>query len=180
MHYYQEIRSHGCGRAQKTGRNHMYFQDISTIDELKKAYRKLAFKHHPDRGGNEKIMKAVNAEYEVLFDKLNVADENGNTKYTMNDGFREMINRIINLDGLDIEICGSWIWVSGETKKHKEAFKAAGYFWASKKKMWYWRPEEAKVRRSPGMGMDYIRNMYGSETIKAADPKEKKGKQITA
>lgn len=159
-----------------------YFININTIDELKKAYRKLAFKHHPDRGGNEEAMKAVNAEYEVLFKKLNITDETtGESKYNMNDGFREMINRIINLEGLEIEICGMWVWVSGSTKEHKDALKEAGFFWASKKKMWYWRPEEAKIRRSSGIkDMDYIRHMYGSETVKAADKKEKDSKKITA
>ncbi|VBB08454.1 Hypothetical protein LUCI_3726 [Lucifera butyrica] len=158
----------------------MYFQNISTIDELKKAYRKLAFKYHPDRGGDTEIMKAVNAEYEALFKKLNVTDANGQSKYNLNDGFREMIDRIINLDGLEIEICGSWIWVSGETKKHKDALNEVGYFFARKKKMWYWRPEEAKVRRSSGIkDMDYIRHMYGSETVKTAE-KKKNANQITA
>lgn len=153
----------------------MYFTSISTIEELKKAYRKLAFKHHPDRGGDEEIMKAINAEYEALFKKLNVADEKGESKYNLDDGFREMINKIINLEGLEIEICGLWVWVSGNTKEHKETLKESGFFWASKKKMWYWRPEEAKVRRSSGIkDMDYIRNMYGSETIKKAAKDDKK------
>ena len=104
----------------------MYFENINTIDELKKAYRKLAFKHHPDRGGNAVIMIAINAEYEALFKKLNTGDgTTGKAKYNMNDGFREIIDKIINLDGLDIEICGLWIWVSGNTKEHKGILKEA-------------------------------------------------------
>lgn len=159
-----------------------YFANINTIEELKKAYRKLAFKHHPDRGGDTEIMKVINAEYETLFKKLNVADASGQGKYDLNDGFREMIEKIINLSGLEIEICGLWVWVGGNTKEHKEALKEAGFYWASKKKMWYWRPEEAKVRRSTGIkDMDYIRNMYGSETVKAAEKKEDVAKKrITA
>ena len=154
----------------------MYFNNVNTIEELKKAYRKLAFKHHPDKGGDESTMKAINAEYENLFKKLNVADgATGESKYNMNDGFREMINKIINLDGLEIEICGKWVWVSGNTREHKDALKEAGFFWASKKKMWYWRPEEAKIRRSTGIkDMDYIRHVYGSETVKTGATEKKK------
>jgi len=41
-----------------------------TLEELKKLYKKLSFKHHPDCGGNNDDMKIVNAEYTALFEKL--------------------------------------------------------------------------------------------------------------
>ena len=36
------------------------------------------------------------------------------------------LNAMVGLDGLDIEVCGAWVWVSGETYKHKAVFKEAG------------------------------------------------------
>jgi molecular chaperone DnaJ len=37
-------------------------------DEIKKAFRRAAVQHHPDRGGNEEKFKEVNEAYEVLKD----------------------------------------------------------------------------------------------------------------
>lgn len=36
--------------------------------EIKKAYRSMAMKHHPDRGGDEKKFKDISAAYDVLSD----------------------------------------------------------------------------------------------------------------
>ena len=40
----------------------------ASADEIKKAFRKAAIEHHPDRGGDEKKFKEVNEAYEVLKD----------------------------------------------------------------------------------------------------------------
>src|SRR6056297_1527414 len=50
------------------------YYDILGVDkdasqkEIKKAYRKLAHEHHPDKGGDEEKFKEVNEAYQVLSD----------------------------------------------------------------------------------------------------------------
>lgn len=40
----------------------------ATKDEIRKAFKKLAIKHHPDRGGDSEKFKEINAAHEVLSD----------------------------------------------------------------------------------------------------------------
>jgi curved DNA-binding protein len=40
----------------------------ASTDEIKKAYRSMAMKHHPDRGGDESKFKQINEAYEILSD----------------------------------------------------------------------------------------------------------------
>ncbi len=51
----------------------------ATQDEIWKAFKKLAIKHHPDRGGDADKFKEINAAHEVLSDpeKRKVYDKYG-------------------------------------------------------------------------------------------------------
>ncbi len=52
-----------------------------TADELKKKYRELSMKWHPDKGGDEEMMKQVNVAYETLKNKTtNAQKETSNEK----------------------------------------------------------------------------------------------------
>lgn len=43
--------------------NYFDIQEDITLEQLKKQYRKLCFKHHPDKGGNNETFQQVNKEY---------------------------------------------------------------------------------------------------------------------
>lgn len=61
--------------------------------EIKKAYRSLAMKHHPDRGGDEKKFKEISQAYEFLSDpeKRKIIDMGGdpNSQPGMGGGFNQ-------------------------------------------------------------------------------------------
>ena len=141
-----------------------------TPKEVKKAYRLAAKEFHPDRNpAGAEMMKMINAAYETLKDftgkihnqdKKKSADDSKQENYT--DAVNEALNKILDLDGLIIEVCGAWVWVSGETKKHRERLKEADFKYASKKKRWFFRPEDWKSKNRTLYSMDEIREKYGS------------------
>lgn len=71
-------------------------EKTASEDEIKKAYRKLAHKYHPDKaGGDEKRFKEINEAYQVLsdkvkrlnYDRFGTADFNGFQGGAGPDGF---------------------------------------------------------------------------------------------
>lgn len=44
-----------------------HFKNITSFDDLKNQYRKLALTNHPDKGGNTATMQEINIEYDILF-----------------------------------------------------------------------------------------------------------------
>ncbi|MCL2592404.1 MAG: DnaJ domain-containing protein [Defluviitaleaceae bacterium] len=153
-------------------KNYTYFLPLpQTAEALKKAYRKLAQKYHPDTGGDTEKMKVVNVEYAELFEKLkNIHTNADGEQYTKDtnetpEEFINIINQLIRFDGVLIEIIGSFIWVSGETKPYKEQLKALKFKWSSNKLSWYLAPNSYKKRNHKNYSMDDIRNMYDSQEV---------------
>lgn len=144
-----------------------YLKGITTLEELKKAYRTWALKLHPDRGGSTEEMQILNAEYEQLFSKVSHVHVNKEGKRYEHkvderpDEFVELIDRLLRMNGVHIEVIGYFIWLSENTKPHKDEIKALGFKWHSKKQMWYLKPEWYSKFGNREYTIDEIRSMYG-------------------
>lgn len=131
-----------------------------TPGQTKIAYREACKKYHPDiNPAGEDMMKIVNSAYEVLKD---YSGEIRDKQLDYGDLLNDALNMVGGLIGLNIEICGAWIWITGETRIHKDVLKKVGFKWASKKKAWYFRPEGFKSRSRGKTSLDEIRGKYGS------------------
>lgn len=148
-----------------------YFTNCTTLDELKKEYRRLSMIHHPDLGGDTATMQEINAQYEEAFKILKnqhnaKADENRKTTEAPEE-FINIINALLKFPGIIVELCGSWLWISGDTRPVKEELKAAGCRWSNNKKMWYWHHKEEGAKwRKGNSTMTDIRNKYGSQVYR--------------
>ncbi len=137
-----------------------------SFEEVKKAWREQAKKYHPDIcAQGDHMMKLINNAYAFLkklnYPLLKITLECDNSFEKINNA----IAMIISLEGLIIEVCGSWVWVSGDTKRHKKELKEAGFNYAAKKKMWSLSPEKKRFRKRQ-WGMEEIRDRFGSEIVR--------------
>ena len=122
----------------------MYFKDVNTLEELRRQYKELLKKYHSDNiNGSTEACQNINAEYDILFKVLKDKHENKTAKtadstahkessYNTNiydwendKVLREVLQKIINFDGIEIELVGAWLWVSGNTYAYKKELNDA-------------------------------------------------------
>lgn len=157
-----------------------HLKAAQTLNELKQLYRAFALQFHPDHGGSEEAMKQINIQFQWCFDYLKnkqnteaeAQHQKGNwhgysTTTETPEEFIEIVEKLNRLHGLIIELCGSWIWISGNTRENREALRACGCRWSTNKKLWYWRHDEdfCKKRNGKKVDIEEIRAKYGSQTL---------------
>ena len=167
-----------------------YFKDVNTLEVLRRQYRDLLKKFHPDNAnGSTEATQEINAEYDQLFKVLknrhesNSADNNesnaktdfNNMKYDFSEDakLREVLQQIITFEGINIEVCGSWIWAFDSYNYRKE-LKELGFKYASNKKAWYWHSETFRKKSHRTLSMEDIRNYYGSTEVETDGTKRLK------
>lgn len=167
-----------------------YFKNVETLEELRKQYKELLKKYHPDNpNGSTKATQEVNTEYDTLFKTLKDRHEHkteqasdtdsktdyNNMKYDFSEdeSLREMLNKIINFHGVTIEIIGNWIWCFSSYEYRKE-LKEYGFKYASQKKAWYWHSEAFRKKSHKSLSLNDIRNYYGSTEVQTEDFKRLK------
>lgn len=166
-----------------------YFKNVTTLEELRKQYKELLKKYHPDNiNGSTETTQEINTEYDNLFKVLKDRHEKettdnttgkadfNNKKYDFSEdkALREVLQKIINYEDINIEIVGCWIWVDGNTYNYKDSLKALGFRWAREKKKWYFHTEAFRKRSHKKLSMEDIRDLYGSTEIQTEETKKLK------
>lgn len=147
-----------------------YFIGVETLEELKKKYKELAKKHHPDLGGNKEKFQSMNNEYDLLFKSLKNKKANKKSNIKDNDNFKDIINELIKYNELTIEIIGSWLWISGNTYPLRDIIKNLGLLWSKGRKKWYYTADTIDGANKYYKKKTYeeLKNNYGYSKIKSA------------
>lgn len=162
-----------------------WFQNIKTLKDLRKEYRRLVVQHHPDNGGSEDVIKEINSEYDILFKRMKNDFEQNDTYSNATDKqkqsynwqkdtqIRDIILQLSKFKNITVEIIGVWIWVSNCYEYRKE-LKELGFHWARQKQMWYMHFDDYHKFSSRPASMNYIREKYGSVEVRFRTEKEEK------
>lgn len=151
-----------------------YFENVKTLEDLKKEYKKIVLKLHPDvnkETDTTEAFKEMQNEYEAMFNKVKNQHMNAQgdmytkeTEETVNE-YRDIINKIIFFQDCTIEIIGNWIWVSGNTKNYKEALKELKFRWAPNKKAWSYHNGTYRKQTKKQYSLEDLRNSFESTKI---------------
>ena len=141
-----------------------------TLNDIKQVFRKLVSVNHPDKGGNTETMQLINTAFAELckyFETNETLDINQEEQEAAHNFDFSFLDTLKTLHGVIIEVCGYWVWLSGNTYPHKETISNLGFKFSGAKKSWYWSPtiDTSKYKRG-SKSMKNIRQEFGSKIIK--------------
>ena len=152
------------------------FENCKTQEDIKKAYRQECLRLHPDNGGDEEMFKKMQQDFAVMFERVKNIHTNKDGEYYEKSGeyatsetaqeFMDVIDQLMGLEGIEIEICGSWLWVSGNTKLVKDVLKEIGFKYSSNKQMWYYQRDGRRRYHKKAWTIEQIRGVYGSQRVR--------------
>jgi curved DNA-binding protein CbpA len=100
-----------------------YFNHCKTLDQLKQEYKRLAKIHHPDCGGDDATMAAINAEYDELARKLPKETATGET-YQPRDEEREAPEKFREAVAATLKHVSAFSWAGPSTSTLHRATRA--------------------------------------------------------
>ena len=154
-------------------------EDLKDVNTLRAAYKRLLIKYHPDNNKNDTtgMMQEINAEYDLLFQQLKDTYEHSDNYKKQTDRqkqaydwekdkqLRAIIVALSKFAGLEIELCGTWVYVRGETYPYRKELKVLGMNYNRQKKCWIIHFDDYYKYHKKSVSMSHIRDKYGSVII---------------
>ena len=149
-----------------------YFENAKTLEDVKQLYKRLARELHPDCNPGKDTTAAfqdMQRQYNEAFNRCkNIHVNKDGEQYEKEttetpEQYAAIINALLKCQGLVIELCGSWLWVTGNTKENAGTLKDLHFKWSKNKSAWYFHFEPYRKHSKNSMDLDSIRAMYGSQ-----------------
>ena len=138
-----------------------------------KAYRRKAKEYHPDLGGNLELMVLVNLAFEVLeaidFQWPTQDGEQARNSTPLTETLSNLWNEIKHYRGIQGEVIGTWLWVSGDTYPIREYLKGLGFRFSHLKRAWYFHEGAYWKHSKNNFDMNDLRAMWGSEDLESEE-----------
>lgn len=150
----------------------LFFKDCTSLDEAKKLYWSLAKELHPDVGGTKEAFQELQGQFEAF----RPAKEKftGEFEQWQAGPYMDILEQLMKIEKITINICGSWVWLSGDTKPVKEQIKAinlegTGYKrgFSRNKSQWYFSPEGYRKLTKKKLSFDEIKDFYGNKEMES-------------
>jgi hypothetical protein len=179
-----DVRQKGK-RGQLLGINEEFFDTsvINDIDDLRKQYFKLAKKYHPDTGGTTAQFQKLNDEHERLLNKLlngsKLNEAEKKNEIEIDEAIKVIIDNIINIQNINIEVVGKWLWISsdtfGFTTSTYNALNSAGLRYIKKGGRPYMIYAGVQSKSKGKMTKEDIDKKYGKTTFTPKKPNSLNG-----
>ena len=142
-----------------------YFAGCQSLNEAKVRFLALAKQHYPAKNGNPGVMFQIRLEYQQIRNDPSFAFHQHTEDVKVDFmQFPDVVDKILGWP-LEIEIIGTWTWVSGYSYDYKDELLKMGFYYEPGKQSWYSRPTSYRSTNPKPLDFDRIRSLHGRNTI---------------
>lgn len=141
-----------------------YFDGCGSLDEIKMKYKGYIERYLPRKGyrGNKRLIRSIDREYRSIRTQETFSQVNSLIRLDYTN-FQFLIRELVEM-GLDIEMCGKWLFVTGPTGENENELLALGFRFSPSIGMWCYRPVGFDAPDIESLNIEYIRKTCGSDT----------------
>ena len=145
-----------------------YFKDCATLEQVRERFIVSVQEVKPGSKTAAALLEQYRTAYEThKADRVNSDGVPYHKEATINaDDFAKLVYAVLAMEGVELELVGTWFWASGNTKPYKKELLGLKFWWNKKRQVWQWHdPSEGKYRPSK-KSSGLVRIINGSKVIK--------------
>lgn len=178
----EEVKEEEEVKPKKVWNIGQFFKGVDTFEVLKKKFKQFAKWLHPDVSDYENSQEAfieLQKQYEQAEKIIKSGKKVDDVEVSVPQDVKDAISKISDLEGVEIKIRGTWVWVAGVSREDKdkhEVLRGAGFRYGSKANEWYFASETngQKKKRGRGYNAEQLKDKWGEQTIKGQAFKKEK------